>query len=123
MKDKEASKNCKNKEILLVAIMKKIRYDIVNLQVKANNLDGCAYAHDNLTNLEEFRAIIQKEYDQFISFYSNFIEECKNKISNTDLSTPDIDSKTFSSKIGLKKQVDKPFEFDIEYFIILCLKN
>ena len=115
-KDKEEAKNYSYKEILLMAIMKKIRYDIVKLQIKANNLDSCVYAHDNLSSIEEFRTLIQKEYNQFTSFYSNFIEQCVTQISNTEQDISDTDSKAFSTRLELKKQVDKPFDFDIEFF-------
>ena len=116
----------KEQEMMLTAILKKIRYDIVNLQIKANNLDDSSTAEAS-ADFELIRNIIHKEFDQFNNFYSNYIEECKAILANND---PNLfracSSKTdtnFTKKdngalrhLELRRQIEKPFEFDRQFF-------
>lgn len=52
----------REQEMMLTAILKKIRYDIVNLQIKANNLDDSSTTEAN-PDFELIRNVIRKEFD------------------------------------------------------------
>jgi len=93
--------------------------------IKTNNLDqnnGGSSAIAGISDLESFRGIIQKEFDQFNGFYTSFIDNCRNQLSNLHNeslnSSPRLSYQAgkISSKIELKKQIEKPFEFDIGFF-------
>jgi hypothetical protein len=118
----------KEQEMMLTAILKKIRYDIVNLQIKANNLDDSSTTEAN-PDFEVIRNIIHKEFDQFNNFYSNFVEDCKTILANTEpkpflesFAVKNTDS-NFAKKdnaalkhLELRRQIEKPFEFDRQFF-------